>query len=59
VFKLWDDYQNFEKVYLSSAGAVAWSDVVEIFPDAAYMRLGKLVDDLFPELRETLSNAGA
>ena len=46
VFKLWDDYQNFERVHISDAGAIAWSDVVEICPDATYMRLtGKSVDE--------------
>jgi hypothetical protein len=60
VFRLWDDYQNFKKVYISDAGAIAWSDTVEICPDAAYMRLtGKSVDELFPELRKTLSHARA
>jgi hypothetical protein len=60
VFKLWDDQQNFEGVYISGAGAIAWSDAVEICPDAIYMRLtGKSVDELFPELRKTLSHAGA
>ncbi len=60
VFKLWDHYQNFERVYLSDAGAIAWSDAVEICPDATYMRLtGKSVNELFPELRKTFSHAGA
>lgn len=60
VFKLWDDYRNFERVYISDAGAIAWSDTVEICPDATYVRLtGKSVDELFPELRQTLSHAGA
>jgi hypothetical protein len=49
VFKLWDDYTNFERVYLSAAGAIAWSDSVEVCPDATYMRLtSKSVDELFP-----------
>ena len=60
VFKLWDDYRNFEKAYISDAGAIAWSEAVEICPDATYMRLtGKSVDELFPEIRHTLSHAGA
>jgi hypothetical protein len=60
VFKLWDDYRNFEKIYISKAGAIAWSDVVEICPDSTYMRLtGKSVDELFPELRHAVSHAGA
>lgn len=60
VFRLWDDYQNFERVYISDAGAIAWSDAVEICPDATYMRLtGKSLDELFPELHHTPSHAGA
>jgi hypothetical protein len=60
VFKLWNAYENFEKVYISDAGAIAWSDMVEICPDSAYMRLtGKQVDEMFPELRQPLSHAGA
>ena len=60
VFQIWNDYQNFERVYISNAGAIAWSDMVKICPDATYMRLtGKPVDGLFPELRQPLSHAGA
>lgn len=60
VFRLWDDYQNFEKVYISDSGAIAWNDMVEICPDATYMRLtGKQVEELFPELRQSVSHAGA
>jgi hypothetical protein len=60
VFQFWNDYRNFEKVYISEAGAIAWSDMLEICPDATYMRLtGKTFDELFPERRESLSHAGA
>lgn len=60
VFALWDDYRNFERVYVSDAGAIAWSNAVEICPDATYMRLtGKSTDELFPELRKAVSHAGA
>lgn len=59
VFKLWDSYGNFERAYISDAGAIAWSEVVEICPDAIYLRLtGKSVEELFPELRPALSHAG-
>ena len=59
VFKLWDDYRNFEKAYITDAGAIAWSEAVEICPDATYMRLtGTAVDELFPGLRDTLTHAG-
>lgn len=59
VFALWDDYKNFRKVYISEAGAIAWSEKVEICPDATYMRLtGKSVEELFPEFHLPLSHAG-
>ena len=60
VFKLWNDDSNFEKVYISDAGAIAWNEMVEICPDATYMRLtGKPADEFFPQLHQPLSHAGA
>src|SRR5438105_4469503 len=62
VFKLWDDYRKFEQVYISEAGAIAWSDAVEICPDATYMRLtGALTesDRNFGVMGERFSGWGA
>ena len=57
VFKLWNDYANFDRVYISEAGAIAWNDDVEICPDATYMKLtGKSVEDLFPSLQPAASD---
>jgi hypothetical protein len=39
VFKIWDDYRNFEKVYISEYGAIAWNEEIDICPDAQYMKL--------------------
>jgi len=58
VFNIWTDYKNFEKVRVSDAGAIAWSESVEICPDAMYMKLtGKSPEDLFPGLRRELIDA--
>jgi Protein of unknown function (DUF2442) len=57
MFKFWNDYRNFERVHLSYAGAIAWSDDSEVCPDATYMRLtGKSVEDLFPSLQPAASD---
>ena len=48
VFKYWDDYANFEKVYIAEGGEIAWSDTIDLCPDTLYMRItGKSVDELF------------
>lgn len=52
VFSLWKDYEAFEKVYIGEGGAIAWSDEIDICPDAVYMEItGKRPEDLFPGLR--------
>lgn len=51
VFALWDDYAAFEQVYVGSSGEIAWSDSVDICPDAVYMKItGKTPQQLFPSL---------
>ena len=58
VFRLWNERSRFEMVHISSAGAVAWDDVVEICPDALYMELtGKTVEDIMPATRNLVINA--
>jgi hypothetical protein len=53
VFKLWDDYSTFEKVYIGEHGQVAWNDEIDMCPDALYLRLtGKTPEEIFPNLRE-------
>jgi hypothetical protein len=52
VFSLWKDYEAFEQVYIGEGGAIAWSDLIDICPDAVYMEItGKRPEDLFPSLR--------
>jgi hypothetical protein len=46
VFALWNDYQNFEKVYITDYRAIAWSEDLDICPDTQYMILtGKTVEE--------------
>ena len=58
VFKLWDERACFEMVRISSAGAVAWGEDVELCPDALYMQLtGKSVEDVMPPTRVLAADA--
>ena len=58
VFKLWDNYENFEKVYVGKSGEIAWSDEIDLCPDALYMEItGKSVEELFGEKKMELQYA--
>ena len=53
VFALWEDYQEFQEVYIGAGGAIAWGEEIDLCPDALYLRItGKKPEDLFPKLRE-------
>ena len=40
LFKYWDDYNNFKKVYIDKdSNAIAWSDEIDICPDNAYFKI--------------------
>jgi hypothetical protein len=53
VFKLWNDPLAFESVWIGEHGQLAWSDEVELCPDALYLRLtGKTPEEVFPNLGE-------
>lgn len=39
VFTSLKDEKNFRKVHLGSHGQIAWSDEMEICPDAAYLEI--------------------
>ena len=59
VFVLWNDYENFRKARIGPSGELAWSEDVEMCPDAVYLRItGKSPEDLFPKLRELRQHAG-
>jgi len=47
VFKAWDDRKCFEVVRITSYGAIAWENDIELCPDALYMNLtGKSVAEM-------------
>ncbi len=59
VFANWNDYREFEKVQIGPSGEIAWSDVIDMDPDAIYLKItGKKPEDLFPKLRELIQYAG-
>ncbi len=39
VFKVWKNPAFFQGVHLTTNGAVAWGEDIELCPDALYMRL--------------------
>ncbi len=58
IFSFWNDYRNFEKVYISPNHAIAWSDEIDICPDVAYMEItGKAPHEIFPILKKELMHA--
>ncbi|MFL6259877.1 MAG: DUF2442 domain-containing protein [Thermoanaerobaculia bacterium] len=51
VFALWNDPGEFEKVHVGPLGNIAWTDEVDICPDALYLEItGKSPEDVFPGL---------
>lgn len=53
VFALWNNYREFQKVHIGPGGELAWSDDIDMCPDAIYLKItGKKPEDLFPQLRE-------
>lgn len=53
VFELWDEPGIFEQVHLGAGGAIAWSEEVELCPNAVYLRpTGEVPEEVFPALRE-------
>jgi hypothetical protein len=48
VFSLWNDFSAFQKVYIGGSGEIAWSETIDICPDAVYMKItGKTPQQLF------------
>jgi hypothetical protein len=53
VFTLWNDYRQFEKVSIGSAGELVWNEEVDLDGLGIYLRLtGKKPEDVLPKLRE-------
>jgi hypothetical protein len=58
VFGIWCDRRAFESVRIGSSGELAWSDQVDLCPDALYLKAtGKRPEDLFPALRNEPAHA--
>jgi hypothetical protein len=52
VFSLWNDYNAFQKVYIGESGEIAWSETVDLCPDALYLKItGKTPEEVFPKLK--------
>jgi hypothetical protein len=58
VFALWDDYAAFERVYVGESGEIAWTEEIDLCPDALYMKItGKTPEQLFPNLEAEVVHA--
>jgi hypothetical protein len=59
VFAAWRDRRFFGRVRIGSSGELVWGDVIDLCPDALYLKVtGKTPEELFPGLRaETTSHA--
>ena len=52
VFALWNDDAAFRKVYIGPSGQIAWSEKIDLCPDAIYTDItGKTPQQLFPNLQ--------
>ena len=57
VFKAWSDRKCFKAVRITSYGAIAWGNDIELCPDALYMRLtGKSIEEI-PDTATSFANA--
>jgi len=53
VFSIWNEYGDFENVYVAEHGAIAWNDDIDICSDSIYLKLtGKSAQESFPKLRK-------
>ncbi|HLF85735.1 MAG TPA: DUF2442 domain-containing protein [Nitrospiria bacterium] len=58
VFALWQDPLAFDQVRIGSSGELAWSDRIDLCPDALYLKVtGKKPEDIFPALRDQPTHA--
>ncbi len=58
VFALWNDYHAFEQVYLGPGRRIAWSDEIDLCPDAIYLQLtGQKAEEMFPALKAEVTSA--
>jgi hypothetical protein len=58
VFALWNDYREFQKVHIGPGSEIAWSDQIDMCPDAIYLKItGKKPEELFSKLQDLLNYA--
>lgn len=58
VFKIWNNYSEFENVSIGNSGELKWGDDIDICPDSIYLKLtGKKPEDLFPPLKKNFEYA--
>lgn len=58
VFAAWIDSREFDKVHIGPSGEIAWTEQIDLCPDALYLRItGKKPEDIFPALAEMLQYA--
>ena len=58
VFKAWQDYHFFEKVYIANSRRIAWSEEIELCADALYLKIThKQPEDLFSSLQKEVLHA--
>lgn len=58
VFAAWHEPGVFDRVAVTSDGAVQWPGEIDMCPDALFLRMtGKQPEDLFPSLRNRVSHA--
>ena len=51
VFSLWDQPGAFERVRIGSSGQIAWSDEIDLCPDAIYLQITrKAPEEVFENL---------
>ena len=60
VFAMWNDRRFFERVYISEWRSIAWSDEIELCPDALYMEItGRTPEEIMPGLRGATTPSAA
>ena len=57
VFILWNDPEFFKAVAITPDGGIAWSEEIELCPDALYLQLTrKPITEIMPGLRSPVEN---
>ncbi|MBU2445302.1 MAG: DUF2442 domain-containing protein [Bacteroidetes bacterium] len=58
VFKIWNNYSEFQKVSIGESGELKWNDNIDLCPDSIYLKVtGKNPEDLFPYLKKNFEHA--